>query len=362
LAVLAIFVSGCATHAPYFKLDSSLQKDIRTFAGGSYVPLERLCGVYGVECRWDSFIKTATLKKLSNNIVLRADSDVILFNGNLEKLERPVVFYGGTVFVPVSFARSYLGAITARAPAERLQKVVSPKKFTIKTVIIDPGHGGKDVGAVGRRIHVREKEKALYLARKLRSILEDSGIRAIMTRDDDRFIPLPRRAEIANNANADLFVSVHLNASRSTSMRGFECYFLSNATDDNARALEAFEDSSLKLGDTASAEHSSRLDKTLWDMALTENRLESAQLANYICESVERNVTIANRGIRSARFYVLKHTHMPSVLVEAGYLSNKYEEMKLKDPAFLDRIAQSVAEGVLKYKREYENTEGFTKS
>jgi len=95
-------------------------------------------------------------------------------------------------------------------------------------------------------------------------------------------------------------------------------------------------------------------------MRLTENRLESAELANFICNSVEENVAIGNRGTRSARFYVLRFTYIPAVLVEAGYISNRYEESKLKDPAVIDRIAEGVAKGILRYKKEYEKTQGFT--
>ena len=94
--------------------------------------------------------------------------------------------------------------------------------------------------------------------------------------------------------------------------------------------------------------------------SLTENRLESAELASSVCDSVEGSLAIGNRGIRSARFYVLKYTHMPSILVEAGYISNRYEEMKLRDPEFLNKLADALAQGILKYKREFERTGGFT--
>ncbi|EFK96693.1 protein containing Cell wall hydrolase/autolysin, catalytic domain, partial [sediment metagenome] len=227
--------------------------------------------------------------------------------------------------------------------------------------VLDPGHGGNDPGAIGGRTRCKEKDMTLAMARKLKSALEAAGIRVIMTRNSDVFIPLGKRARIANNSGADLFVSVHFNASRSRSLRGFECYFLSNATDDNARALEAAENASLKLGEGAEAERSRRLDRTLWDMTLTENRRESSLLSAYICESVKDNIDIGNRGIRTARFYVLKYTRLPSVLVECGYISNRYDEIKLKDPEFTDGLARAIARGILKYKDEYESTEGFTR-
>lgn len=363
LCIAVVNLTGCATRAAYFKLDPSLQQDVRSFRGTQYIPLIRLCDAYGINCKWDSFIKTATIQKGPDRIILRTGSGTILVNGLAKKLDRPAVLKSGAIFVPLSFARNNLGPTIAYRPSgEAPSAPEAPKRFAIKAIVIDPGHGGRDVGAIGRRYRLREKDMALTLARRLRDILEGRGVKVIMTRDDDTFIPLPKRAEIANRSGADLFVSVHLNASRSRLMRGFECYFLSNATDDNARALEAFEDSSLRTGEEASAEHSQRLDKTLWDMTLTENRLESAELAGYICDSIEESFTIGNRGVRAARFYVLKHTHIPAVLVEGGYISNRYDELKLKEPEFLCRIAEVVANGILRYKKEYENTEGFTKT
>jgi len=364
LCVAVFALAGCATQSAYLRLDSSLQGDIRNFDGVQYLPLARLCDVYGFDCKLDNLINTAAIEKKSSRIIMRAGSNLILVNNKEKLLDRPVIFSGGAMFVPVSFAIGYLGSIAGIRPGGIAPGPAAevPKKFTIKTIVLDPGHGGKDAGAMGRRLHIKEKNMALSLALKIREVLEKEGMRIIMTRSDDTFISLERRAEIANRSGADLFVSVHINASRSRSMRGFECYFLSNATDDNARALEAFENATLKLGEGARAERSRQLDKTLWDLTLTENRLESAELANHICDSVEESLAIGNRGVRSARFYVLKYTNIPAVLVEAGYISNRYEEIKIKDTNFLDRIAEAIAGGILEYKKEYERTEGFTRT
>ena len=359
---VALFLSaGCATQVSHFRLDASLEKDIKNFNSSQYIPLVKLCDTYGLNYRWDTFARAAAIEKGPNRIALRPGSNTVLVNGHADRLDRPVVLSGGEVFIPISFARDTLGPIIGVLPPERAIEIEAPKRVTINTIVLDPGHGGKDPGALGRRAGTREKDMTLALARKVKSLLEQSGIRVVMTRDDDTFIPLQKRADIANRINADLFVSIHINSSRSHLMRGFECYYLSNATDDNARALEAFEDSSLKTDKEADIEHSSRLDKTLWDMTLTEDRRESSELANLICGSVDRSFTVKNRGIRSARFYVLKHTHMPSVLVETAYISNRYEEMKLRDPKFLDRMADAITEGILKYKKEFERTEGFSR-
>jgi N-acetylmuramoyl-L-alanine amidase len=364
VALAVSLIAGCATKSSYYRLDPSLSYDVRNIDGYQYVPLTKLCDAYGMNCSWDTIVRTATITGRSGTIILRAGSDTVLSNGTARKIARPVVLSGGTVFVPVSFVRENFMPAVARAvatsPVAAVPEAEAPKKFAIKTIVLDTGHGGKDVGAVGPAYGTKEKSLALVLSKKIKAILESNGIRVIMTRGDDTFISLERRADIANKSGAELFVSVHINASRSRAMRGFECYYLSNATDDTARALQAFEDSSLKLSDSADAMHSSQLDKTLWDMSLTENRTESGELAGYICSSVQDSLAIKNRGVRTARFYVLKNTNIPSVLVEAGYLSNRLEELQLKDPAVLDRLAESIARGILRYKKRYESTEGFT--
>ena len=362
--ILAIFVAGCAGTAPYLKLDPSLTGDIRVYNDIQYVPLIRLCEVYGIDCKWDSYMRTAILTK-NGRVVLRAGSDRILVNGNDKKLSSPVVFTNGIVFVPISFVRNDLGIIVMAARLEKAPERIPAYKpsgrYTIRTIVIDPGHGGRDAGAVSRRLRLKEKDFNLSISKKVKSILEENGIKVIITRDSDVFIPLQDRVRMANSSGADLFISVHVNASRSRLMNGFECYYLSETTDDNSRATEALENASFKSDEGAVAmEHSKGLDKTLWDMALTENRRESAELATQICNTVENNLVTRNRGTKTARFYVLKWTRIPSVLVETGYISNKFEELKFRDKTYIDRLADTIAKGILAYRDKYERTEGFT--
>ena len=362
--LLMLLIAGCAAQGPYLKLDPSLNTDIRVYENVQYVPLIKLCATYGIEWKWDSFIRTAVITK-NGKIILRPGSDRILVNGEERRLGSPVVFTNGAVFVPVTFVKNDLGLIVEARPFaekgfEKMPQIRAPGKYSIKTIVIDAGHGGKDPGAISRRVGIKERDLTLSIAKKLKKILADNGIRVIMTRDSDEFIPLPERVRMANSSGADLFVSIHINASRSRSMNGFECYYLSEATNDNARALEAFENATLKTDEGTVVEHSSSLDKTLWDMKLTENRRESAQLAGDICNSVDNSLVARNRGVKTARFYVVKFTRIPSVLVEVGYLSNKFEELKLKDDSYVDRMADVIAKGILAYKNRYEQTEGFT--
>ncbi|MFA5255117.1 MAG: N-acetylmuramoyl-L-alanine amidase [Candidatus Omnitrophota bacterium] len=360
----ALLMAGCASHGPYLKLDPSLNTDIRVYENVQYVPLIKLCHTYGIEWKWDSVIRTAVITK-NGKIVLRPGSDRILVNGEERRLSSPVVLANGAVFVPVTFVRNVLGLIVEIRPAaekdfEKIPPVCVPGRYSIKSIVIDAGHGGKDPGAIGRRLHIKEKNLTLSIAKKLKRILEDNGIRVIMTRDSDEFVSLPERVRIANSSGADLFISIHINASRSRSMNGFECYYLSEATNDNARALEAFENATLKTDEGTVVEHSGNLDKTLWDMKLTENRRESAQLASDICNAVDNSLVARNRGVKTARFYVIKLTRIPSVLIEIGYLSNKFEELKLRDDGYINRVVDVIAKGILAYKNKYERTEGFT--
>ena len=357
----AILLAGCATQAPHFRMDALLQKDMRTFANVHYLPMEKLCDVYELNCKWDKFIKTAVIQKGQNRITLREGSESVLIDGRLKRIEKPVLLDRGDVYLPASFVKNELAPLFGLELKRRAEIARVPSKVTIKTVVIDPGHGGKDPGAISRRLRLKEKNMTLAVSKKLKAILEDAGLKVVMTRDRDVFIPLPKRAEIANRSGADIFVSIHINSSRTKSLKGFECYYLSEAMSDNARAREAAESGAMKIGKESKIEYSSVLSKTLWDMAFTENRQESSELSSHICESIEDNLPIGNRGIRQARFYVLKKTNIPAVLVEAGYISNRFEEMKLKEASFLDRIANAVGQGILRYKRTYERTEGFTK-
>jgi N-acetylmuramoyl-L-alanine amidase len=359
---LAIFLGGCASGTPYLKLDQALQKDVKVFNGGQYIPLVKLCDVYGLDWKWDPYTKSAVIER-KGKIALVAGSDSILINGALVKLDRPVIQTDGAMYVPISFMKQALSRIVeyplSKRPAE-MPISGGSGRFTIRSVVIDPGHGGKDPGAIGGRLHIKERDLTLAVSKRLKNKLEENGMKVIITRDTDTFIPLPKRADIANRSGADLFISVHINASRSRAMNGFECYYLSEATDDNARALEALENASIKLGEGAALEHSSGVDKALWDMTLTENRRESAALASYVCSAVESSSAARNRGIRTARFSVLKGTRMPAVLLEMGYISNRDEERRMTDDRYWDRMIDAVAQGILAYRSEYERTEGFT--
>lgn len=357
--ILAAFLSGCATQGAY-KIDPAIESSIKTIGGTSYVPLLKVCDVYNIEWKWDNVANVAVLDKDGTRYALMAGTDTALVGGKERKLAGKVLMQDGAMMVPVSFVKNNFAYKKGQSTIQVRPQPAASGKFTINTIVLDPGHGGKAVGAVGRKLHLREKNLTLMMANRVREILESNGINVIMTRTSDKDVSLQSRAYLANSRAADLFVSIHCNASKSKNLKGFECYYLADTTDDNALALQAAENSALQFDPGIIGERTKSLNVTIWDLIITENRLESIELARQICRSVENSGIINNSGIKSARFYVLKFTRMPAVLVETGYLSNAVEEKKFRDEGFLEKMCQAVASGILAFKRDYERTEGFS--
>jgi len=361
LCLLALCaLTGCATRTPSLRLEGLPQEDVRNFSGIEYVSLTRLCDLYNLDWSWDNFSKVAILKSKDKRILLREGSPVLTVNGS-QVLSNPApALHEGACYVPVSFALSILGPLPGTGTLGALPPAPKEERFAVNTIVIDPGHGGEDAGARSRRFSLREKDVTLGIAKRLKRLLEEHAIKVVLTRDSDRFLPLSKRAAMANESKADLFVSIHANAARAKRAKGFECYYLSEAVDDNARAQEASENASLAFEGSSFAKRSRALEATVWDMILTENRIESQDLAGYICDSVGRNLSIRNRGVKSAQFHVLKGAHMPSVLIEVGFLTNSLEALKLKEFRYLDKVSRALAEGILAYKSAFERTNGFT--
>jgi N-acetylmuramoyl-L-alanine amidase len=236
---------------------------------------------------------------------------------------------------------------------------VREQTHIIDTIVIDPGHGGKDPGAIGIT-GLREKDVNLDISKLLKRRLQAEGINVILTRSCDKFLSLWQRAHIANEEKADFFISIHANASRSRQASGFEVYYLSEACDDSARAVQASENAALDFETDFKIKTSDQLKATLWDIIYTENRVESIELAQSLVNSMDNAKISRNRGVKSALFYVLKGTRIPSVLIEVGFISNRYEETKLKKSSYRQEIADCIAEGILNYKKRYELTDGFT--
>ncbi len=235
---------------------------------------------------------------------------------------------------------------------------ITPKTHNkIDVIVIDPGHGGKDPGAVTKR-GTREKDIVLSIARKVAKKLRKKGFRVILTRDKDKFITLGQRARIANNSKCDLFVSIHANYSKGKRAHGIETYFLSEARTKWERSVAAFENSVIKYELKDKVDERNILKWILGDMAQNEFLRESQDLAAFIQESIVKKTHALDRGVKQAGFYVLRGVYAPSILIETGFITNPKEEKKLRSKRYQNKIADGIVEGILKYKRYYERKYG----
>lgn len=211
--------------------------------------------------------------------------------------------------------------------------------LTAKTIVIDPGHGGKDPGALGRGA-LREKTLVLSIAKKLREVLTKKGYTVLMTRDTNRFIPLRERTAFATQHKADLFLSIHANGSRNLKARGIETYYLDvTSTDKASEAIAAREN-------TDSGYSIQELESLLKGIIQESKSEDSKRLAGHIQRALVQTTGAVDRGVKHARFVVLIGTNVPAVLIEAGFISNPTEGGKLRTSAYQHKIAIAIAQGI----------------
>ena len=211
--------------------------------------------------------------------------------------------------------------------------------LTAKTIVIDPGHGGKDPGALGSGT-LQEKGIVLSISHKLREILTERGYTVFMTRDTNHFIPLKERTEFATQHKADLFLSIHANAAESSRANGIETYYLDvTSTDKAAQKIAAQEN--------ANSGYSIQELETLLKGLIRESKSEdSKRLARHVQQALVQTTGAVNRGVKHARFVVLIGTKVPAILIETGFVSNPVEGRKLATTAYQYKIATAIAQGV----------------
>jgi N-acetylmuramoyl-L-alanine amidase len=227
------------------------------------------------------------------------------------------------------------------------------------TIVLDPGHGGHDTGAKGPA-GLMEKDVVLDLALRLQQLLRERlGMRVILTRSADVFVPLPERVAIANRSKADFFISLHLNGSSKRGAVGSETYYFTREPSDNDARASAQRENLILDGDEAAGKDQNLLRITLADMAVTRDIKESSELAELILGSLDAILKLENRGVKSGPFYVLATAAMPAVLVESAFITNPKEERKLELGAYRQRIAEALFEAIGKYKVRYERRVGL---
>ncbi len=275
-----------------------------------------------------------------------------------------IKLYKGVPYIPLTlveaiFPSKLLKKISAVEPVV-LEAEPTPEKILsedYRVVVIDPGHGGKDPGAIGPD-GLKEKDVVLAIAKKLKKELESRGFVVYLTREKDVFIPLERRSEFANRKKAGIFISIHANASFRKKTRGVEVYYLSvEATDSEARAVAAMENGLIDFGEGRKQiriEEEGYLPLILGDMAQTEYVEESMVLAEKVLKSLSRATRARARFTKGARFVVLEHAMMPAILVETGYITNPIESRNLADREYQWKIARGIADGIVKFIKEME--------
>lgn len=226
------------------------------------------------------------------------------------------------------------------------------------TVVIDAGHGGEDEGAQGLR-GLREKELVLDVAQRLRGRLQSRGLRVVMTRSGDRFVPLEERTSLANDSRGDLFVSIHANAARSRQARGSEIYFASLEASDAAAGEVAARENRALVGDgPAKAVLGDPLLDILGDLIATEHLVDSNEFARFSNAELTALDHTPSRGVKQAPFVVLLGVQMPASLIELGFLTNPQDERRLQSARWRGEIAGALERAVLEFGRRYDVRRG----
>ena len=215
-------------------------------------------------------------------------------------------------------------------------------------IALDPGHGGRDPGAIGKR-GTREKDVVLAVARKMQNLINRTpGYRAVLTRDSDRFISLRNRVKKAREAEADIFVSLHADSFHSPAAKGASVYALSlsGASSEAARWIAQKENASDLIGGISLDDKDDLIASVLLDLSQTATIQDSLDLGSDVLAHIGKVSRLNNKHVQQAGFAVLKAPDMPSILIETAFLSNPTEEKKLRTPAHQDKLARAVFSGI----------------
>lgn len=349
-----------------------------------YISLYDLINTMKIDNSFDIITQRGKLYRRTSLGIYQVGYSVALMNGALVRDAHPVVRKNGEVLLPFAMALAVSRNLfpelhvfregnfllfdkseKAREPRDEADKTRDEPKTSggaISFIVVDPGHGGRDPGAIGHGVF--EKDITLSVSRYLIAFLKKNirGVTPRLTRAGDRFVELSKRAEIANRMltgeKNGIFVSIHVNASLSPKISGFETYFLSpNPTNEEARATSTIENNVIVM---ENGHHRKKYDDVEYVEALmlnTQIQKESSMLAHQIQKYLGKEVDEAkSRGVKKADFYVLRGSLMPAVLVEIGYISNAKEAKSLRNQNHQKKIAEGIGRGIMHFIREYNNT------
>ncbi|MGB9601369.1 MAG: N-acetylmuramoyl-L-alanine amidase family protein [Limisphaerales bacterium] len=313
-AIICLLIYLTDSEAAYFKTT--------TLLGREYVNLADFARSKNLEYTFNFKSGEATLKSRWSNLLFTADSNKATINGVNVWLSFPVARKGNDFYI------SNLDILTAVEPILQPPRASTSEK--VLKVCLDPGHGGKDPGNIEGRHY--EKDYTLMLSFEVKRQLEKEGFKVVMTRSSDRFVDLSERPQIANRAGAHIFVSIHFNASDSKSVKGIETFCMTpeNADSTNARG-----------GNSSKGR-----------MTGNRNDTRNMYLAYCIQKSLSAVAQYDDRGVKRARFAVLKDCSIPAVLVECGFMSSAEDMRKISDVAWRKQIARGIVEGIKNYQKQ----------
>ncbi|MDA8561507.1 N-acetylmuramoyl-L-alanine amidase [Gammaproteobacteria bacterium] len=287
------------------------------------------------------------------NVNFTENIDKIKFNKKIILKIRKGLSKSGTLRIVFDTKENIKYKTNAKSNTKNLNLRLSLKKdkpHKIKIVVIDPGHGGKDPGAIGQS-GTKEKDVVLSIAKKLEKLINNHpNMKAVLTRNSDKFISLRRRLQIARNSKADLFIAIHADSYFNNNASGASIYSLSNhgASSVTARWLAQKENHS-ELGSVNLAgleDQSMTLRSVLLDLAQTATHKASLRLGTSLLDSLSSVTKLHYSRVERAPFMVLKHPDIPSILIETGFISNKKEERRLKDNNHQQKLAMAIYKGI----------------
>ena len=362
-----------------FSTGASTEKSVSivNIYGRDYISIDELIKVFSIEHNFDPVFQKGRLYYKSHYMIYKTGYSCIIIDNSMVYSEYSVIRWKGDIFIPVDFAGTLLDNFYNKDVQRKKNRlvvledeqpdkkpaieIIQQKKEKIGFIILDAGHGGKDPGAVGKG-GLKEKTITLALAKKVEALLKKKGIniKIKLTRTSDKFIELSERAEIANRELKKgvngAFVSIHVNASVSNKISGFETYILSqNPTNEEARKTAALENNVVIL-------ENQNLSKKKYDdidyiealMITTQIQKESLLLANSVQNNLSKNIKeFKSRGVHKADFFVLRGALMPAVLIEVGFITHPQEIKSLQKDDYQDKLTAGIVDGIINFINQY---------
>ncbi len=362
LALLAISLSAFADIKVMLKKENlALTLPTSRVNGGEFVDFDALNKVFNSIFKQERSDHRLYLYLNGEQFIFLVNSAYYTFGNDTFNMHVPCFRQGVKYYLPTSFVTE---SLPAHFPQDMEYKgstlyITRPKDRSVKVIVLDPGHGGNDPGAVGKTKKLKEKDVNLDVCLKLKALLEadkNLNLKVLITRSDDRFITLKNRTAFANDNDADIFVSIHTNASNGRAAKGVETFYLSTAQTSDARAVEAMENNVVEEfeGGKSAVEKYSDINFILSDLVQTEHLEHSNNMALLIQQNLVAGTRSMDRGVKQANFYVLRGAFMPAVLIELGFITNADEEALLATDLYRERLARTIYEGLKRFKYRYD--------